>query len=161
MSGRPRAWLWQVPVSLAGREVDEAWLADLPAGADPCGERGESHTGAHAGPIFRQPLSIKTGDGTSRDAICVRRSPALRIDTRAGPSCGRSGRSALCAGAVSSIWGRRLANGPPAAPGQCAPIKACRRLCPFRRCKSSGRGCPAFRYTTRRLCLRPLPARFR
>ena len=36
--------------SFAGRDYDEAFLADLPASADPCGERGEFHSFVHDGP---------------------------------------------------------------------------------------------------------------
>jgi len=46
----------------AGREFDSALLADLPASADPCGENGEFHTFAYAGPMFRAPIPIETGE---------------------------------------------------------------------------------------------------
>jgi uncharacterized protein (TIGR00290 family) len=46
----------------AGREFDAALLADLPPSADPCGENGEFHTFAYAGPMFRAPISIETGE---------------------------------------------------------------------------------------------------
>ena len=36
----------------AGREFDAALLDELPASIDPCGERGEFHTCAYAGPMF-------------------------------------------------------------------------------------------------------------
>lgn len=39
-----------------GRPFDAAFLAALPAGADPCGERGEFHTFVHDGPEFDRPL---------------------------------------------------------------------------------------------------------
>jgi uncharacterized protein (TIGR00290 family) len=45
----------------AGRAFDEELLRDLPADVDPCGENGEFHTFAHAGPIFRTPIGIKLG----------------------------------------------------------------------------------------------------
>ncbi len=48
--------------SFAGREFDDALLADLPAGADPCGENGEFHTLAYGGPMFRYPLAVETGE---------------------------------------------------------------------------------------------------
>ena len=41
----------QLPEEFAGRDFDEALLADLPAGTDPCGERGEFHTCVFAGPM--------------------------------------------------------------------------------------------------------------
>ena len=40
--------------SFAGRELDEAFLKDLPENVDPCGENGEFHTFVFEGPIFQQ-----------------------------------------------------------------------------------------------------------
>jgi uncharacterized protein (TIGR00290 family) len=51
----------QVPSALAGREFDRALLEELPATADPCGERGEFHTFAYAGPMFASPIAIESG----------------------------------------------------------------------------------------------------
>ena len=59
----------QLPASFAGREFDAALLADLPASADPCGERGEFHTFAYAGPMFRHPVPIRTGEIVTRDGF--------------------------------------------------------------------------------------------
>ena len=59
----------QLPASFAGREFDAALLADLPASVDPCGERGEFHTFAYAGPMFRHPVPIQTGDIVTRDGF--------------------------------------------------------------------------------------------
>lgn len=42
-----------------GRQFDAAFLADLPATVDPCGENGEFHTFVHDGPMFRQPVGIR------------------------------------------------------------------------------------------------------
>jgi len=47
--------------AFAGREFDSALLAELPAAIDPCGERGEFHTCAYAGPMFSRPVQIETG----------------------------------------------------------------------------------------------------
>lgn len=57
----------QLDAEFAGREFDATLLADLPATVDPCGERGEFHTCVYAGPIFRQPLAIQTGQRVRRD----------------------------------------------------------------------------------------------
>lgn len=57
----------QLDASFAGREFDAALLADLPASVDPCGERGEFHTCAHAGPMFARPLSLRPGERILRD----------------------------------------------------------------------------------------------
>ena len=48
--------------SFAGREFDRRLLADLPPGIDPCGENGEFHSFAYAGPMFHAPLEIATGE---------------------------------------------------------------------------------------------------
>jgi len=56
-----------VPRTFAGREFDTALLADLPPSADPCGERGEFHTCAYAGPVFRRPLPVEVGVTIERD----------------------------------------------------------------------------------------------
>jgi uncharacterized protein (TIGR00290 family) len=53
----------------AGREFDAALLSDLPAGIDPCGERGEFHSFAYAGPMFRSPIAIEPGEIVERDGF--------------------------------------------------------------------------------------------
>jgi uncharacterized protein (TIGR00290 family) len=55
--------------SFAGRSFDTALLADLPADVDPCGENGEFHTFAFAGPMFRQPIQFDVGDRTECDGF--------------------------------------------------------------------------------------------
>jgi uncharacterized protein (TIGR00290 family) len=56
--------------SFAGRELDESFFADLPAGVDPCGENGEFHTFVFDGPIFRSPIGVAVGDKVMRDGFC-------------------------------------------------------------------------------------------
>jgi uncharacterized protein (TIGR00290 family) len=53
----------------AGRHFDSALLHDLPAGVDPCGENGEFHTFACAGPMFRDPISVDLGVVVERDGF--------------------------------------------------------------------------------------------
>ncbi len=53
----------------AGREFDEQLLADLPEGIDPCGENGEFHSFAYAGPMFRWPLGVAVGEVLERDGF--------------------------------------------------------------------------------------------
>ncbi len=53
--------------AFAGREYDAAFVADLPAGVDPCGERGEFHSFVHDGPIFHQAIPFTTGLTVRRD----------------------------------------------------------------------------------------------
>jgi uncharacterized protein (TIGR00290 family) len=57
----------QLDGSFAGRPFDEAFLADLPASVDPCGERGEFHTFVSAGPGFRSPVPYSVGERVLRD----------------------------------------------------------------------------------------------
>jgi uncharacterized protein (TIGR00290 family) len=59
----------QLPASFAGREFDAGLLGDLPAGVDPCGERGEFHTFAYDGPMFRRPVSVRSGEIVERDGF--------------------------------------------------------------------------------------------
>jgi uncharacterized protein (TIGR00290 family) len=59
----------QLDPSFVGRRFDEALLADLPAGVDPCGENGEFHTFVHAGPIFDTPIPVEPGEVVSRDGF--------------------------------------------------------------------------------------------
>lgn len=73
----------QLDAAFAGREFDHALLRDLPPSADPCGEKGEFHTFAYAGPMFRTPLEIMggemrdTGGFMFADLLPCRRSSAL------------------------------------------------------------------------------------
>jgi uncharacterized protein (TIGR00290 family) len=55
--------------AFAGREFDARLLADLPNTVDPCGERGEFHTFAYAGPMFRRPIPIESGVVVQRDGF--------------------------------------------------------------------------------------------
>jgi uncharacterized protein (TIGR00290 family) len=59
----------QLDPSFVGRALDEALLAELPAGVDPCGENGEFHTFVHAGPIFDNPIPIELGEAVMRDGF--------------------------------------------------------------------------------------------
>lgn len=55
--------------SFAGRAFDAALLEALPAGVDPCGENGEFHSFACAGPMFRHPIRVSVGDVLQRDGF--------------------------------------------------------------------------------------------
>ena len=58
-----------MPRELAGRAYDSTLLAQLPAGIDPCGERGEFHTCATAGPMFARPIHVDVGGTIERDGF--------------------------------------------------------------------------------------------
>jgi len=53
--------------AFVGREFDARLLDELPASIDPCGERGEFHTFAYRGPMFRRPIPVETGVIVERD----------------------------------------------------------------------------------------------
>ena len=59
----------QLPAHFAGRDFDAALLAEMPAAADPCGERGEFHTCVYAGPMFAAPLTLRAGEIVNRDGF--------------------------------------------------------------------------------------------
>jgi uncharacterized protein (TIGR00290 family) len=53
--------------SFAGRLFDAQFLAELPAGVDPCGEHGEFHTFVFDGPIFKSPVRFHSGEKVLRE----------------------------------------------------------------------------------------------
>jgi uncharacterized protein (TIGR00290 family) len=57
----------QLDARFCGRPFDERFLAELPAGVDPCGERGEFHTFVWDAPIFSRPIPVATGETILRD----------------------------------------------------------------------------------------------
>lgn len=59
----------QLSGSFVGREFDSGFLSDLPAGVDPCGERGEFHTFAYDGPMFRHAIPVRVGETVERDGF--------------------------------------------------------------------------------------------
>jgi uncharacterized protein (TIGR00290 family) len=61
----PRA----LSADFAGRRFDSAFLDALPESADPCGERGEFHTFACAGPMFASEIDVRVGDIVERDGF--------------------------------------------------------------------------------------------
>ena len=48
-----RTWL--------GREINTAFIDELPSEVDPCGENGEFHTFCFAGPVFNQQIQFEKG----------------------------------------------------------------------------------------------------
>jgi len=59
----------QLDREFVGRTFDAAFLDRLPPGVDPCGERGEFHTFAWAGPMFHAPLPVTPGEIVERDGF--------------------------------------------------------------------------------------------
>lgn len=53
----------------AGRQFGASLLRDLPASVDPCGENGEFHTFACAGPMFSRPIPVVRGEIVERDGF--------------------------------------------------------------------------------------------
>ena len=53
--------------SFAGRTLDRDFLDALPASVDPSGERGEFHTFAYGGPLFREEIRFRVGEVTTAD----------------------------------------------------------------------------------------------
>jgi uncharacterized protein (TIGR00290 family) len=59
----------QLDRRFAGRVFDQRLLEELPDGVDPCGEKGEFHSFAFAGPMFSSPLSVTPGEIVERDGF--------------------------------------------------------------------------------------------
>ncbi len=59
----------RMPPAMAGHAFDQALLAALPPGVDPCGESGEFHTFCHGGPMFRGRLDVRAGTTVRRDGF--------------------------------------------------------------------------------------------
>ncbi len=55
--------------SFAGRFFDHSLLDELPSSVDPCGENGEFHTFAFAGPMFQTPIAVTVGEIVRRDGF--------------------------------------------------------------------------------------------
>ena len=53
----------------AGKIWDESLVRELTPGVDPCGENGEFHTFAFAGPMFSQSICIQPGEIVERDGF--------------------------------------------------------------------------------------------
>jgi uncharacterized protein (TIGR00290 family) len=58
-----------LPAEFAGRRFDRDLLRALPARVDPCGENGEFHTFAYAGPMLSSPLVVEVGARLERDGF--------------------------------------------------------------------------------------------
>jgi len=61
--------LKQLAKEFAGRRFDRALLAQLPASADPCGEKGEFHSCVVAGPMLKRRIAVTVGETVERDGF--------------------------------------------------------------------------------------------
>jgi len=59
----------QAPREWAGKSFDPDFVNMLPQSVDPCGERGEFHTFACDGPMFREAVPVAVGDIVERDGF--------------------------------------------------------------------------------------------
>jgi diphthamide synthase (EF-2-diphthine--ammonia ligase) len=57
----------QLDAEFVGQDFDEDLLAALPAGVDPCGEKGEFHSFVYAGPMFDLEIPVVVGERVVRD----------------------------------------------------------------------------------------------
>jgi uncharacterized protein (TIGR00290 family) len=61
--------LKQVSKDFAGRRFDHALLAELPATADPCGEKGEFHSCVVGGPMLARKIPVTVGETIEREGF--------------------------------------------------------------------------------------------
>ena len=59
----------QLDRNFAGRLFEDRLLDELPPAVDPCGEKGEFHSFAFAGPMFQQSLRVSPGEIVERDGF--------------------------------------------------------------------------------------------
>ena len=59
----------KMPIEFAGCDLDGAFMRELPAGIDPCGENGEFHTCIYDGPMFQEAIPIESGDVVEREGF--------------------------------------------------------------------------------------------
>lgn len=57
------------PADFIGRDLNSDLVRRLPPRVDPCGENGEFHTFAYAGPMFCEPIPIEAGECVTRDGF--------------------------------------------------------------------------------------------
>jgi uncharacterized protein (TIGR00290 family) len=59
----------KLPEQFVGREINEEFVAELPAGVDPCGENGEFHSFVYDGPGFAEPVRFEIGEKVLREGF--------------------------------------------------------------------------------------------
>jgi diphthamide synthase (EF-2-diphthine--ammonia ligase) len=55
--------------AFAGRRFDGELLSEIPTQVDPCGENGEFHTFASAGPMFQREIPVAVGEVVEREGF--------------------------------------------------------------------------------------------
>ena len=73
----------KLPREFAGRDLNKGVLAAMPAEVDPCAERGEFHTVAYAGPMFRSAIPVENGEIVERDGFVFADVRLGRCESRA------------------------------------------------------------------------------
>jgi len=76
-----------------GRNIDRAFIDSLPANVDPCGENGEFHSFAFAGPIFKKPVPFKLGEKVYRPLEVTHPSDSNSADSSSSDVCPPDARS--------------------------------------------------------------------
>jgi diphthamide synthase (EF-2-diphthine--ammonia ligase) len=61
--------LKKLPARFAGRKWTGDLVAEFPEDTDPCGENGEIHTVAVAGPMFRKAIPVTIGEIIERNGF--------------------------------------------------------------------------------------------
>jgi len=74
----------KLDAKFAGRRFDADLLRELPKTVDPCGENGEFHSLANAGPMFAREIPVRRGEIVERDGF-------IFADILPGAARGRSG----------------------------------------------------------------------
>jgi uncharacterized protein (TIGR00290 family) len=74
LAGGLRAYLTcvdprQMDGAFAGRRFDADLLGEIPTQVDPCGENGEFHTFACAGPMFQNEIPVTVGEIVEREGF--------------------------------------------------------------------------------------------
>lgn len=100
----------RLPHRFAGRELDDSFFADLPAGVDACGENGEFHTFVYDGPGFSYavPFTKSVLPPAERFHYCA----LAPVATDACARCGAPFQCGMQAG-LAECWCAKL---PPVAP---------------------------------------------
>lgn len=59
----------QLSAEFSGHVYDSSFLTQIPDSIDPCGEKGEFHSFAYDGPMFKDKVNICVGETVTRDGF--------------------------------------------------------------------------------------------